>query len=123
MSGDFDLNKYVTRNGKNIAVGTVPSKAEPKKRRTDQHFGCPLEWVKRVSPLVKSKDQLLVAIWLYRRRHVCKQNPFSVPNETLHEELGLSRNVKYKTLRRLQAAGVIAVTRDNKQSLQVQILW
>ena len=33
MSEDFDLSKFVTSNGKRIAVGTVPSKAEPKKRR------------------------------------------------------------------------------------------
>lgn len=120
---DDDLNKFVTRNGRRIAIGTVPSKAEPKKRHAHHHIGCPVEWLKRVIPVVRSKEQLAVALWLQRRHAVCRSELFEVPNKTLHEELGLSREVKYKTLWRLEKAGAIAVVHDNKRSLQVRILW
>jgi hypothetical protein len=72
VSDDFDLSKFVTRNGKRIAVGTVPSKAEPKKRRADL-IGCPLVWFKRVIPILKTKEQLAIALWLYRRHSVCRR--------------------------------------------------
>jgi len=116
--------EYVTRNGRRIEVETLPSRAAPKQRQqADRLLGCPLEWAKRVIPVVQSKEQLAVAIWLHRRRAVCKSELFDVPNDTLHQELGLSRFVKYRTLRCLKRAGAIAVVRGNKRALQVRILW
>ena len=115
--------EYEIRNGRRIEVETLPSRAAPKRHRADRHLGCPLEWVKRVIPVVKSKEQLAVAIWLHRRRAVCKRELFDVPNDTLHEELGLSRYVKRRTFRHLEEAGAIAVVRSNKCALQVRILW
>ena len=35
MSDDFDITRFVTSHGKRIAVGTLPNKAEPKRRRDD----------------------------------------------------------------------------------------
>ena len=41
VSDDFDLTRFVTRHGKRIAIGTVPSKVTPKKRRTEaEYIGC-----------------------------------------------------------------------------------
>ena len=88
----------------------------------DPHIGCPVEWLKRVLRLVNTKEQLAVAIWLHRRRVVCHNEPFTVPNKALREDLGLSRQVKYATLRRLEEAGAIALLRDGKHTLQVRLL-
>ena len=116
--------EYVIRNGRRIEVETLASRAAPKRRQqSNRLLGCPLEWAKRVIPVVQSKEQLAVAIWLHRRRAVCKCEVFDVPNDTLHKELGLSRYVKYRTLQRLKKAGAIAVVRGNKRALQVKILW
>ena len=45
---------------------------EPARRQNgdgpSHHIGCPLEWLKCVIPVVQSKEQLAVAIWLHRRR-------------------------------------------------------
>jgi hypothetical protein len=98
------------------------AKAPKRRRQTDQHLGCPLEWVKRVILIVRSKEQLAVAIWLHRRRAVCKRELFDVPSDKLHEELGISRSVKHRVLRHLEKAGVIAVVRDNRHALRVRIL-
>ena len=115
--------EYVTRDGRKIEVETLESRAAPKRRRADQHIGCPLEWLKRVLPLVNTKEQLAVAIWLHRRRTVCRNELFTVPNKGLREDLGLSRWIKYGALQHLEAAGAIALIRDNKHALQVRLLW
>ena len=121
--GVSGISRFVTRHSRRIEVGTVETDAVPRRRRTDRHIGCPLDWLKRVIPIVQSKEQLAVALWLHRRRAVCKNNLFTVPNDALRAELGLSRDIKYKTLRHLEKAGVIAVEHDNKCSLQVRMLW
>jgi DNA-binding GntR family transcriptional regulator len=74
-------------------------------------------------PLVHSKEQLAVAIWLHRRRTICGSKLFSVPNRELYEELGLSRWTKYRALDGLEEAGVIAVVRDGQRAMLVRLLW
>ena len=44
MTEDFDLSKFVTRDGKRIAVGTLPSKAEPKKPFEAEFVKFPRRW-------------------------------------------------------------------------------
>jgi hypothetical protein len=114
--------EYEIREGRRIEVETLESSVAPKRQRAGLHIGCPLEWLKQILPLVKTKDQLAVALWLHRRRAVCRNTLFSVPNQKLYQELGLSRKVKYQTLRRLEKAKVVALVRANKRSLQVRIL-
>jgi hypothetical protein len=115
--------EHVIRDGRRIEVETLKSRVVPKRRRGDPHIGCPVEWLKRVLPRVNTKEQLAVAIWLHRRRVVCHNEPFTVPNKALQEDLGLSRQVKYATLQHLEKAGAIALIRDGKHSLQVRLLW
>jgi DNA-binding transcriptional ArsR family regulator len=115
--------EYVIRGGRRIEVGTIERHAAPKRRRAEQHIGCPVEWLKRIRPLVNTRDQLLVAIWLHRRRAICRNELFTVPNKALQEDLGLSRRVKYRALSRLERAGVIALIRDGKHTPKVRFLW
>jgi hypothetical protein len=114
---------HVIRDGRRIEVETLESRAVPKRRRTDQHIGCPIGWLRRVLPLVNTKEQLAVALWLQRRRAVCRNELFTVPNTALREDLGLSRKVKYRALLQLEKAGVIALAREGKRSLQARLLW
>ena len=82
--------------------------AAPVKRADDRLIGCPVAWLLRVLPVVRSPKQLVVAIWLWRRRVVCgNRDTFSVPNGEL-ERWGISRQAKYRALGYLVAAGVIA---------------
>ena len=75
--------EYVIRDGRRIEVETLESRVAPKRRKRAEHYiGCPVEWLKRVLPLVKTKEQLAVAIWLHRRRAVCRNELFTVPNES-----------------------------------------
>jgi hypothetical protein len=86
------LKRFETRQGKTFEVETLPSKTEPKHK--NRLIGCPLEWLKRVIPLVESPEQLAFTLWLHRRRVVYGQEWFTVPNRELNEELGLSRYIK-----------------------------
>jgi hypothetical protein len=116
--------EYVTRNGRRIEMETLETRVAPKRRqRKDRHIGCPVEWLKRVLPFVKSKEQLAVALWLHRRRAVCRNEVFTVPNQELHRELGVGRLVKYRTLRCLEKVGAVTLVRVGKSTLQVRILW
>jgi hypothetical protein len=101
----------------------------PKRRQHDapigdpaRHIGCPIWWLHRVLPIVKSKNQLVVAIYLWRRRAVCgNHKTFAVPNSEL-KSLGISRRTKYQTLALLEAADVIRTKRKGKEALTVTIL-
>jgi hypothetical protein len=57
---------------------------------------------------------------------ICKAEWFPVSNKLLRTELGISRKVKYTTLRWLERAGAIALRsrgRGNKRALEVKMLW
>jgi hypothetical protein len=116
------VTEYVTRGGRRIGVETPPSRVAPKRRRADQYIGCPLEWLKRVIPLVKSKEQLAIAIWLHRQRAIYQNEVFTVPNDALEKDLGLSRYVKYKALQHLEKAKVIISLRSGRHALRVKLL-
>jgi hypothetical protein len=116
--------EYVVRNGRRIEVETLPNRVAPKRRQqTGRFIGCPLEWLRRVLPLVKSEKELAIAIWLHRRRAICRKKVFTVPNESLREDLGLGRYTKYRALRRLEKGGAITLVRNGKRALQVRLLW
>jgi hypothetical protein len=114
------MTNYVVRHGKRIKVTTID---EPPRRHKEPHFGCPLEWVKRIRKVVRSLDQMLVAIWLYRRRIISGKDLFLVPNHRLELELGISRKVKYATLQRLEEVGAITIVRESNRASRVRILW
>jgi hypothetical protein len=73
--------------------------------------------------VVKSKDQLVVAVYLWRRRIICGGDAtFDVPNGEL-KTLGISRKVKLRTLDLLAAAGLIVfVQRTAKAAPTITIL-
>jgi hypothetical protein len=47
---------------------------------------------------------------------------FDVPNEALRLDLSVGRQVKYRTLQRLEQADVVTIIRNGKQAIKVRIL-
>jgi hypothetical protein len=90
--------------------------------RATRYIGCSTAWLKRVLPLVHSKEQLAVALWLHRRRVVCGSKVLSVPNHELDEDLGITRQTKYRALNHLEQAGIIAVIRNGQRAIRVRLL-
>ena len=73
-------------------------------------FGCPWWWFEAVFPVVQSKAELAVALHLYRLRVIRHSLTIVVSNSSdLFRLTGVDRGVKYRTLKRLAAAGLISV--------------
>ena len=87
-------------------------------------IGCPLAFIRRVLSLVGSAEQLVITIWLHRRRVVCGGKEwFTVPAQKLEEELGLSRFARYRAFKHLEQAGGIAIRYNGQKAMQVKLLW
>jgi hypothetical protein len=82
--------------------------ADLSEKAPEDHFiGCPLDWFKLVFPLMHSKKELAVALYVYRLHKIRRSRTVLVSNERLLAELGINRFVKYRALRRLADAGII----------------
>ena len=86
------------------------------------YITCPLTWLERVRPLVRSADQLLVLLVLYRRCLVQRRKTVDLPNGEL-TELGIGRMTKYRTLLLLEEAEAITIETRNDQSIRVTLHW
>jgi hypothetical protein len=113
------------KHGVWLDVKTLPTTGERTKktrpRPDDRFFGCPIWWLRAVLPVVKGKSELVVAIYLFRLRHVTKSKTVVVPNKWLREN-GVSRFVKCRALARLERAGLIAVERRGRVAPEVKFL-
>jgi hypothetical protein len=106
------VKHYSPGLGKSIEV-EVPE-AEPisangkwtRPKVKDSFIGCPTSWMLRILPVIKGSKQLVVGIWLWRRRVICGCNTFSAPNGEL-KRWGISPGTKRLTLGLLEGAGVI----------------
>jgi hypothetical protein len=82
-----------------------------------------LPWVARVLPVVRSADQLMVALLLYRECLLRRSNTVALSNGELRK-LGISRQTKYRALGELREAGAIAIEEaDTRRSVRVTVLW
>jgi hypothetical protein len=82
-----------------------------------------LAWLERVLPVVRSADQLVVALLLYRECLRRRSNTVALSNGELRK-LGISRQTKYRALGELREAGAIAIEdNDTRRSVRVILLW
>jgi hypothetical protein len=109
ISGPDDLARALTRKA-------------PAHRGANTFIGCPMSWLKRVLPAVRSADQLAVALYVYRRTKVCRSRTVSVSNAELQKELGICRYTKYRTLAWLENAGLIRTESRDGRSVKVTLL-
>jgi hypothetical protein len=81
-----------------------------------------LAWLARVLPVVRTSDQLAVALLLYRECLVRRSNTVTLSNGALRK-LGISRYTKYRALVWLHEAGVVAIEGRNGRSVRATLLW
>jgi hypothetical protein len=96
-------------------------KATKPKRRIGRLIGCQLSWFAWVFPLVKSKEQLALALYLYRRCCICHSDTVTVPTDELVELLGVGRWGKYRLLPALEQAGILWIRLNGRQTIMVQL--
>jgi hypothetical protein len=90
---------------------------------TKNYIAVPVAWLRRVLPVVRSHNQLAVAMLLYRRCLAARSLTVSLPNGALHE-LGISRQAKYRTLAELEEVGAITVVETSHgRAGQVTLHW
>ena len=79
-----------------------------------------LEWLACVLPIVRSADQLAVALMVYRRCVIERCRTISLPNVEL-SKLGVSRYTKYRALAELQEAGALLIEGHNGRAVRVTL--
>ncbi len=121
MKNDFS-NLFIG-DGDDLADAKPPKNREtPKKGRgaakaDPAHFiGCPLRWFNVVRPILRSRDELAIALFLYRQRIVQGSLTITIANGRLSSEVGISRYTKYRAIKRLENAGIITVRRDGSKA-------
>jgi hypothetical protein len=107
-------------NNQSDDLASPPAARRPRvNTESARHIGCPLWWFRLIFPVVHGKNELAVALYLYRLRAVRRSRTIVVSNERLLAELGIDRYAKYRALRRLADAGVITIKRRNKRTLEI----
>jgi hypothetical protein len=84
------------------------------------HIGCPVEWFIWAIGLTRSKEQLALALYLYRRACILRSATVTVPSQEL-AAFGFGRWSKYRLLVALEEHGVVRVEQRNGRSLKVTL--
>src|SRR5690348_16564876 len=98
----------------------IPIPARSTKKAPDAWVKVPL-WFARKAAKATNTRKALVWIWLVRLAFESRSLEFSVPNARLGK-LGVSRTIKDRTLRELEAAGLIIVTRRQGKTVRVALV-
>jgi hypothetical protein len=112
------MNEDLFVDGQDPFVDTAQQKP---KRRSGRHIGCQVPWLAWVLPLVRSKEQLALALYLYRRCCLCRSDTVTVPTEGL-SEIGLGRWSKYRLLLALERAGIVRIEEERgRKTIKAQL--
>jgi hypothetical protein len=84
------------------------------------YITCPLAWLARVRLVVRSADQLLILMLIYRRCLLARCRTVDLPNGEL-KQFGISRYAKYRALAQLREAALITSGGRNGRSLRVTL--
>jgi hypothetical protein len=113
---------YIYRYGRKIEVKTLDTGPAPKKK---QHrlVAFPWAFLVDVCRLTEGRTTLVVAMYIYRRTHVCRSQTVTLPITELRE-LGIDRKRRHEALINLEAAGLIRLERMLAgRSTKVTLTW
>ena len=99
------------------------SKAAGARKRGSRHVGFPWAFLVDVCRLTEGRTALVVAIYIYRRTHVCRSPTMTLAADDL-KELGIIRRQKNRALAQLQTTGLIRVENmPTGHSAKVTLTW
>ena len=101
-----------------LMLGAEMDGAPP--RPAKGYLTCPLAWLARVWPLLRSAEQVLVLQLIYRRCLLARSRTVALPNGEL-AAFGVSRYGKYRALTALGEAGLVSVRRRNGRAVRVTL--
>ena len=99
--------------GQLVDVPTCPAKG---------YITVPLSWLARVLPVIRTPEQLAVALLIYRECLMRRRSTVALSNDKLRE-LGIGRYTKYRALGQLQEVGAVSVGTRNGRSVRVTLHW
>jgi hypothetical protein len=102
--------------------GTARPVHRVKRIKGDSFIGCPMLWIEAVWQNVQSKEQLMVALLLYRHHSLYRGKPFAFSNAEM-SALCIDRHAKYRALANLEGAGLIEVERANGRLPLIAVTW
>ena len=98
-------------------------KAAGRLKRGRRLVAFPWAFLVAVCQRTEGRTALVVAMYIYRRTHVCRSQTVTLPAGEL-AELGIDRRDKNKALVKLEAAGLIRIERMAiGQSAKVTLTW
>jgi hypothetical protein len=103
------------------ARAKLPRPRRRQKAGNDTFVQVPLWWLERVVQVVRSPQQVFVAVWLLHLRWKTKSEGFPVPNRLLAKH-GINRQSKHLALTKLAAAGLIVVEKSNRKTPRVTLV-
>jgi hypothetical protein len=91
-------------------------------RPAEGYVAVSLAWLARVRPLVRSVDQFIVLLLLYRRCLMSRSCTATIPNGEL-AAFGISRQTKYRLLVWLREEGAATIEARSGKAVQVTLHW
>jgi hypothetical protein len=91
-------------------------------RRAKDYITCSAAWLSKVRPLVRSVDQLVILMLLYRKCLMQGNQTVAFSNTEL-EAFGISRYTKYRVFTWLQNAGAATIENENGRAPRVTLHW
>jgi hypothetical protein len=111
---EFDLESDPLWRAAGLMVGAPPQPAKG-------YAVCSLAWLQRVLSIVRSKDQLVIALLIYSECLRKRSDTVTVPSGIL-KALGISRWTKRRAFAELAEAGVLTVRTEGRKSARVVLL-
>jgi hypothetical protein len=97
-----------------------------KPKRRSRMIGCPVPWFSWLYARVDGrgsggKNQIAVALYLYRRCCIANSDTVTVPNSEIDELLGITRQAKSRALRSLERYGVLWIVENGRRVAKVRL--
>jgi hypothetical protein len=116
-----DLSRLQLKPGPAEAIAT----AKPARRKhiAGDFYMAPAEWTERAAATLTTSAQMLVALRLYRRWRMRRGSEAVIAASNAVLGGRMSRWTKYRTLRRLETAGLLKVVKaDRGRAPRVEIM-
>jgi hypothetical protein len=118
-----DLDEWDAEIEADFRRAVAATKAVGRRKRGRRYIGCPMTFLADVCRLTEGRTVLVVAMCIYRRTHVCRNQTVTLPTGEL-AELGIIRQRKNEALAQLEAARLIRIERGAAgRSAKVTLIW